>query len=167
MSNTDGLYVPNMIRTFSGIYIDVLDPKPYQIKIIDIAHALSQSPRFGGHLPYFYSVAQHSIFCADSVDRPFKLEALLHDATEAYLTDIPSPIKSRLPSYIDLENNLGKVIAERFGLGWPISPEVKAIDRYALEFEYEYIFKNEKGRAMDMQAIAQLFINKYFDYGGH
>ena len=54
----ENLYTPNCIRTFTGLYMNVFNPKPDMICIEDIAHALSQQPRFGGHLPRMYSVAQ-------------------------------------------------------------------------------------------------------------
>jgi hypothetical protein len=102
------------IRTFSGRYIDIFDPNPDDILIEDIAHALSHQCRFGGHIPKFYSVAQHSVFCANNPFISKKLEALMHDASEAYLLDIPSPIKPRLTNYHEIENNLMMVIAEKF-----------------------------------------------------
>lgn len=61
---TENLHTPNCIRTVSGQYVDLADPDPDTILITDIAHALSQLPRFGGHLPRFYSVAQHSMMVA-------------------------------------------------------------------------------------------------------
>jgi len=77
------------IRTFTGKWMDVFNPTADMIDIRDIAHALACTPRFAGHLPKFYSVAQHSIMCYDMVDKEFELVALLHDASEAYLLDIP------------------------------------------------------------------------------
>jgi len=90
----ENLFTPNCIRTFTGKYVNVFEPTLEMICIEDIAHALSMQCRFGGHLPYFYSVAQHSINCSFLVDTPcLKLEVLMHDASEAYLLGIPSPIK--------------------------------------------------------------------------
>jgi len=134
---TENLYTPDCIRTFSGIYVNVFEPKPDMICIEDIAHALSHIPRFGGHLPKFYSVAQHSRHCSDLVSKEFQLEALLHDAGEAYLGgDVPSPIKKRLPQYRAMEDRLMGVIAKKFGFRYPKSPEVKEADKKMLETEW-------------------------------
>src|SRR5665811_1025646 len=96
----ENLYTPNCIRTFTGIYMNVFEPTPEMISIEDIAHALTMQCRFGGHLPDFYSVAQHSLNCSYLIDNPkLKLTALLHDASEAYLLDIPRPIKNNLNNY--------------------------------------------------------------------
>jgi uncharacterized protein len=78
----ENLYEPDCIRTYTGLYINVFNPKPEMIEIEDIAHALSFQCRFGGHLPKFYSVAQHSLNCSYLVKEPaLKLTALLHDAS--------------------------------------------------------------------------------------
>jgi 5'-deoxynucleotidase YfbR-like HD superfamily hydrolase len=124
------------IRTFSGIYIDLACPTEDMIYIQDIAHALSMQPRWTGHLPKLYSVAQHSIECCNMAHPKDKLSALLHDASEAYLCDIASPIKSLLSNYKDIENNLMNVIASKFGIVWPPPAAVKEIDAYMLEWEW-------------------------------
>lgn len=136
----ENLYMEDCIRTNSGIYINIFQPKLEDINIIDIAHALSHQCRFGGHLPKFYSVAQHSVFCSKMVNQEYKLEALLHDASEAYLLDIPSPIKRHLSNYHQIEDGLMKVISEVFGFQWPLSQPVKDVDRLALETEWYSIF---------------------------
>lgn len=133
----ENLYTPNSIRTVSGKYFDITKMDPETIDINDIAHALSFQPRFSGHLPVFYSVAQHSVMCAIHVTNNYKLEALMHDASEAYLVDIPSPIKALLPDYKALEDKLNKVIAEKFGITYPFSDTLKAIDRDMLIYEWE------------------------------
>jgi hypothetical protein len=138
--STQDLYKPDCIRTYTGKYLDVFNPDPEQIDILDIAHALANTCRFGGHTREFYSVAQHSIMVAELVPPELKLQALMHDAAEAYLTDIPTPIKKRLPGYVELEDNLMKVIAARFGFDWPMADEVKAADKAELEYEwYNYM----------------------------
>jgi hypothetical protein len=87
------------ILTFTGKKFDLLDPQVEQICIEDIAHALSNQCRFAGHTKHFYSVAQHSIILAENVVKQneinpaLQLRALLHDAAEAYMNDIPAPMK--------------------------------------------------------------------------
>lgn len=134
----ENLFTPNCIRTVSGIYINVFEPTPEMICIEDIAHALSYQCRFGGHLPKFYSVAQHSLNCSYLIDEPhLKLEALLHDASEAYLLDIPSLIKKNLTNYKEIEDRLMMVIFEKFGLTYPIHERVKEVDAIMLQLEWD------------------------------
>jgi len=130
----ENLYNPDHIRTFTGIYINPFTPDSDKICIEDIAHALSQIPRFGGHLPGFYSVAQHSIEVSYQVKD--KLTGLLHDASEAYLYDIPKPLKFRMPEYIKAEKRLMALISDKFGFKFPLPKDVKLIDRVQLEWEW-------------------------------
>jgi hypothetical protein len=104
------------IQTFTGKQFWPLDARPEGVCIEDIAHALSNLCRFGGHCREFYSVAQHSVLVArHSVEYNTK-QCLLHDATEAYLVDVPRPIKKSLPEYQVIEEHLARVIGERFGI---------------------------------------------------
>jgi len=135
----ENLYTPNCIRTFIGLYMNVFDPTPEMICIEDIAHALSNQCRFGGHLPQFYSVAQHSVLCSQNVSYEYRLQALLHDAAEAYLLDMPRPIKQGLSNYKEIENNLMVVIAAKFGFIYPLENQVKQIDEEMLQFEWEHL----------------------------
>ncbi len=116
------------LQTQSGRVIDVTDPKPEDIDIGDIAHALSQLCRFGGHTSRFYSVAEHSVRVSSIVPPEHALQGLLHDATEAYLVDMPSPIKRLLPEYYLLEQRLWHVIADKFGVPREMHESVKEID---------------------------------------
>lgn len=141
MNQSENLYTPDCIRTYTGLYMNVFAPTTEMICIEDIAHSLSNQCRFAGHLPYFYSVAQHSVACSRRLlsHKLLALQALFHDASEAYLMDIPSPIKKRLSSYIALENNLMKLIARKFEFDYPLYDRVKEIDELELEFEWNYI----------------------------
>lgn len=141
----ENLFTPGKIRTFSGKYIDPFNPDPEAITIEDIAHSLSQQPRFGGHLPEFYSVGQHSVICMMEAPTNLKLEALMHDASEAYLLDMPKPIKDRLPEYKKVEEGLMRVIAAKFGFRYPLDPVVKSIDEHVLEREWYNIMLERTG----------------------
>ncbi len=140
----ENLYTPDCIRTVSGIYVNVFDPKPEMFVIEDIAHSLSHQCRFGGHPVEFYSVAQHSVMCAMFIGEENRLAALLHDASEAYLLDIPSPIKVRLPEYKAIEDNLMRVIAQKFGFAYPLNPEVKMVDKQMLEWEWKHLIIRQR-----------------------
>lgn len=140
----ENLHTPNSIRTFSGVYVNVFEPTEDMIIIEDIAHALSHQCRFGGHLPEFYSVAQHSYSCSMMVPDEHKLAALLHDASEAYLLDIPRPIKAGLTNYKEIEDRLMRVIANKFGFQYPLHPEVKKADEVMLVKEWHHIMLQEQ-----------------------
>lgn len=98
------------MQTRSGKMFYALDPRPEDICIGDISHALSLLCRFGGHCNEFYSVAQHSVHVAEMLPHHLKLSGLLHDATEAYLVDVPRPIKKALTNYSTIEDRLAEVI---------------------------------------------------------
>src|SRR6266496_1501995 len=83
------------IMTYSGELITPLNPDPDDIQIEDIAHALSNQCRFSGHCKQFYSVAEHSCRVSDLCSYEHQLGGLLHDGTEAYLSDIARPIKQQ------------------------------------------------------------------------
>ena len=135
----EDLYTPNCIRTHTGIYMNVFEPSLEMIQIEDIAHALSHQCRFGGHLPNFYSVAQHSVLCSRLVDKQYQKQALLHDASEAYLLDIPRPIKHRLDNYKEIEDNLMRLIAQKFGFKYPLEQPIKQVDEEMLQFEWNHL----------------------------
>lgn len=130
------------IQTVSGRWVDPLAPDPASLAIDDIAQALANQCRFGGHARSFYSVAQHSAIvsdvCAERGASPAEaLAALMHDAGEAYLVDLPHPLKHRSPigpPYKEAEKLLEAAIAERFGLA-PQPAEMKPVDRSLLATE--------------------------------
>lgn len=123
------------IRTHTGRKFWPMDPWVTDIVIEDIGHALSNICRWGGHCGPFYSVAQHSVFVSDLLAPELALDGLLHDASEAYLLDLPKPIKQHLPGYEAAEARLLAVIAHRFDFNYPLVDAVKAADRIALVLE--------------------------------
>jgi 5'-deoxynucleotidase YfbR-like HD superfamily hydrolase len=152
------------IRTNSGIYMNVFEPTLEMININDIAHALSALPRFGGHLNKFYSVAQHSVMCAMRANSlEDKKAALLHDASEAYMLDIPTPIKAKLPDYKIYEENLMVKIAEKFGFEFPLSKEVKRVDEEMLHLEWEHLVINQEKFFLCLTSVVakQQFLKMY------
>lgn len=117
-----------------------MDPKVHEVSIHDIAHALSNVCRFGGHCLTFYSVAQHSCHVCDCLPEQHKLWGLLHDAAEAYLADLTSPVKRNLRSmrvaiYDDTERRIMEVVAKKFSLRMPEPPEVREADLILLATE--------------------------------
>ena len=133
------------IHTFTGKNFYFLDPKPEDICIEDIAHSLSNQCRFAGHSKYFMSIAQHSVMVSEFpyLDTQEKqMWGLLHDASEAYLTDIPTPIKNCLPEYKEMEANLQSIIANKFGLYASEPREVTRADKESLINEGFHMLRN-------------------------
>lgn len=128
--------IGDFMVTYTGQKFYPLDPRPEDVNIIDIAHALSLMNRYGGHSEFPYSVAQHSVNCSLFVEKGFELEALLHDATEAYISDIVRPAKNSMPEYKAIEDNIWKkAIAPKFNLPQEISKEVHLVDNKMLVTE--------------------------------
>lgn len=123
------------IQTFTGLRFYPLDPRPEEINIIDIAHALSNQGRFAGHSRLFISVAQHSEIVSLACDPEDALWGLLHDAGEAYLVDLPRPVKQMMGDYREAEHRLMTVICERFGLSPVMSESVRKADEDVLAAE--------------------------------
>lgn len=163
----ENLFTPDCIRTHSGRYLNVFDPNPDDILIEDIAHALSFQPRFGGHLPKFYSVAQHSVLCAEIAAPPDQFASLMHDASEAYLCDIPRPIKQHMPEYKKIEDKLQSIIAAKFGFEYPHSAEVHRVDNLLLQIEWETLMLSvvsELGAIItpwDSDFASRIFMSKF------
>ena len=130
-------------QTFSGLVFKYYDPQPEQIVIEDIAHALSNLCRFNGHCNEFFSVAEHSVLVSENVPKEFALEGLLHDAAEAYVGDMVTMLKSIMPKFDEMEHKIAKIISKKFGIPYPITPEVKIIDRAMLATEKEVLMGPE------------------------
>lgn len=130
------------IQTYTGRKFFPLDPVIESIDIADIAHALSMMCRYGGHCDRFYSVGEHSVLLSRCVPQELALWALLHDASEAYLVDVPSPLKPYLPGYADIERKLERAVAARFGLCWPMPEEIKFADTAIRTDEMQALMKS-------------------------
>lgn len=131
---------PHCMQTNSGRLVDLASLSEEDIDIEDIAHALAHIVRFTGHANKPYSVAQHCMLVADLCPPEHRLWGLLHDASEAYLGDVSTPLKSLLPDYREIEERTQKIVAGRFDLPWPMPPEVKDADREALMIEKTDLF---------------------------
>ena len=137
------------IETYTGKKFYFTDPEPDMIDIRDIAHSLSLQCWFMGHVETFYSVAEHSVAVSCIVDTENALAALLHDAAEAYLSDIPRPIKKLLPLYQELEDSILNAIFYKFGLGQDIDynssyyQDIKDADNTQLKTEAKYLLSSQ------------------------
>ena len=135
------------ITTYTGKHFDPTAPDASLFDVRDIAHALSLTCRGNGHVKTFFSVGQHCVNCALEAElRGFPkrvvLACLLHDASEAYMSDVPRPFKHALPSYVEAEEKLLEMIYEKF-LGSSLSEEeqklVKIIDDDLLYYDLKVL----------------------------
>lgn len=119
----------HLLQTYEGNIIDIFNPDPKTITIKDIARGLAFTCRYGGHTPEYYSVAEHSIIVSKNVPAELAGWGLLHDAAEAYMGDIPRPIKKLVPIFMECEDKFLSIVSERFGLdGNKIPLPVKEAD---------------------------------------
>lgn len=132
------------IQVHSGQTFDLLNPTPEHVNAADIAVALSRQPRFGGHTTRAYSVAQHSLvvqqlLTVTQAAPHVLLQGLLHDATEAYVVDVPRPLKAMLPNYKEIESRVWEAVAAHFGIPAELDPLVKWADEEALMHEARHL----------------------------
>ena len=161
------------ITTITGRQVNPLALRGEDIDIRDIAHALSLTCRFNGHCRVFYSVAEHSLLVSRLCPPEFALVGLLHDAAEAYLGDIPSPVKPALEEFKKSETIAESIIACRFGLPFLMCQEVKAADRQALEIEkgrlltgFPKISGHELIRCLSPAKARKEFLARFSELGG-
>lgn len=163
------------IITISGETFDIQKPRPEMLDISDIAHALSMQCRYNGHVPTFYSVAEHSVRVAmrlELIGESAKvcLAGLLHDGAEAYIGDMVNPMK-RIPDLGQLfksyEEAIEYTIQERWGVPLvPMPTVVKEADEYVYAWEVEHIRTSNFAGWPNRYAFNQ-FINYFIKYGGH
>ena len=137
-----------IITTHSGQQVDIESPHSDTLCIEDIAHALSFLCRGSGQANFFFSVARHCVYCAQEArargfSREVVLACLLHDASEAYMTDVPKPIKDNLiPQYRRYEDALLDKIYEKF-IGRTLTDDelsqVALIDHVLLQYDLKYL----------------------------
>lgn len=131
-----------IVTTFSGHHLDVLDPDPNKIEIVDIAHGLSLCCRYAGQCKFFYSVAQHCVNGSYHANPSDKLAFLMHDSPEAYMGDLVKNIKELLPKYKTIQDNLEAVIFKKFNIIDYDPVGVKRIDNAIMAAEAEVLMKN-------------------------
>jgi 5'-deoxynucleotidase YfbR-like HD superfamily hydrolase len=144
------------IQTASGVKFYPFKPSSLDVVLEDGAQALSLQCRYSGHTKWkgkmkHYSVAQHSLYVSYICKYP--LWGLLHDLTEAYCVDVPTPIKKRVPKFKEMEDKIERAIAIRFNLEWPRPPEVKEADIYAFNLEWALLMGVDKRTKFYKQAI--------------
>jgi hypothetical protein len=128
------------LQTYTGKKFWPLDPSPDDVCICDIANALAKLPRFNVTVPFSYSVASHCLSMATAAytcqySPALQLWALLHDAAEAYLGDIPRPVKNCIPQIREVEEKVLRAVAWRFNMEWPMPEKIKELDDVLLAME--------------------------------
>lgn len=132
------------IQTYTGKRFDLLHPTVDQISLMDIAIALSRIQRWNGHLTESWTVLEHSMACAKlcaklTNDAQLVLTALLHDAQEAYIGDIVSPLKQQLSNIKTIEERIAKTISVAFSTIHPFPELITRVDYIILATEAEYL----------------------------
>ena len=128
------------MQTYTGKAYFFNDPQPEDIDIRDIAHGLSNLCRFGGHCKRFYRVAEHSVLVSMQVPAEHALQALLHDATEAYVVDVPRPLKRLLgDNYAQVEATAWRAIARAMGVPVELHASIKHADNTVLLAERDVL----------------------------
>ncbi len=127
--------IGDWMQTANGRAFWPLDPRATEVHLDDIAHSLAHQCRFAGHCREFYSVAQHSVLVSHLVPLEDALWGLLHDASEAYLVDLPRPVKRSPgvgPAYRVAEGAVTDAICDHFGLPRQEPESVKLADNRVL-----------------------------------
>lgn len=127
------------IRLLSGALFRYDAPHENAVRIEDIAAALAKVCRFAGHIPHFYSVAQHAVNASLLVEPEYAFTALMHDTAEAFTNDLPTPLKAAVPMFREIEEKIEAAMALRFGFDFPLPSEVRLADLQMLALEKTFI----------------------------
>lgn len=152
------------MNTYTGLALDPLSLRAEEVRPEDVAHALSMLCRGCGHIRSFYSVGQHCINCAREAEargwsRRIQLACLVHDASEAYVSDLITPVKRRVAGYKEVEDGIERAIFARFGLGDLTDDErrrVKQIDTAMFTNEFAALMRGWDGEAEPLASTPDL-----------
>ena len=123
----------------SGGFFDFEKPEDSIYTIEDIANGLSHQYRFGGHVLYPITVAQHSVILSKQVEPELALAALLHDGSEAFIADVVRSAKAQMDDYQQLEFQIMIDLFDRVGLDWhDLSGLIKDHDQNLGDFEADF-----------------------------
>lgn len=154
-----GIKTDGCFRTFTGKKFNILNPTPDMIDIIDIAKGLAYKPHFSGFSPKFFSIAEHCLLVENMVESQDKnnykarLEALLHDGSEAYTGDMIKPIKNLLPNFVIIEKKIQKTVYDKYNIipnGYSIW--IKKFDNWAQDIEAGVFFDKMSPRVKQLES---------------
>ena len=158
------------INTYTGVKFNLLNPKPEDVQIEDIAKGLAYKAHFSGQTPFYFSIAEHCILVCDLIEKDDSIinksellkVALLHDASEAYIGDMVKPLKVHLPNFCKVEDSITVAVFNRFGLLIDLLPKIKPYDSYSQELEFQWFYKN---RTVDFKPLSpDKAYNKFLKY---
>lgn len=137
------------MQTATGRAFYPLDPRPEDLDLFEIASGLSRQCRYGGQIGRleFYSVAEHCVLLSYAAPPELAAWALLHDASEAFICDVPRPIKPALAGYAEAEARLMQAVAVRYGLPWPMPDAIKDLDTRILQNERRALWAGDPPHA--------------------
>lgn len=156
------------IITASGATVDLLEFTPEMVNLEDVAQSLSLTCRYNGHLPNFYSVAEHSVRVSQwlqsaGYDEDIQLTGLLHDAAEAYVGDMVRPLK-KVPAIGEVFDRIEEQIAESISVAlggvFPYTPEIHAADRAIYYWEVDAI-RSGKQSGWKSEYAKDVFLARY------
>ena len=146
--------------TRSGKEIDLVNMRPDDVVLDDITGPLSKLCRYAGHTNCFYSVAQHSLLVSRMLPRALRIHGLLHDAAEAYLCDVPLPVKRLISGYERLERNVLTCILHRLGVENVSLEQVHRADRTALKIELFTLFPGHQQHDFYDRRVHAEYLNR-------
>lgn len=161
-----------VIITSTGRYVSPLNMTLDMLDIEDIAHSLSNQCRWGGHCNSYYSVAEHSVLVSRIVNKENSLAGLLHDAAEAYLSDVPTPIKKALPQFTEAEDLILEKIAEKWNVEfndnvkWAdevmLAIEARFLTKHVMNYPLEQWMYGYKPKCLSPKEAKELFLSQYY-----
>ncbi len=133
-----------VVETYTGGQFDLLDPDPGDVRLADIAAGLAHTCRFGGQCRQYYSVAHHSLHVSRELPDDTRLQALglLHDAGEAYVGDVPRPLKAEYDAFARIEAEVLAAVWSALDIDPPSDDEwerVMAADDRLLAYEAAHV----------------------------
>ena len=157
---------PFVIRTASGHMLDLRNPQADKIHIEDICIGLSRRFRFAAQTKQPYTVAQHCVNAMSLADLNYKFSALMHDAAEAYLGDVPAPIKKHITGFDKIEKKLMDVISQKFGFTLHEDAYIKQIDTLLLKHEWQTVVINNSQDVWSMDYAMWRFALAFENFSG-